>query len=90
MRRKGGRETEGKGMKDSEVKATEVQDSQETGEKCDMLMGEREMDNMPPGDTAAGLHATEGNRRKSYSEVVIDGMRRRASGTQQSGRLTER
>ena len=69
-------------MKASEVKATEAQDSQETGGKCDMLMGEREMDNMPPGDTTAGLHATEGIRRKSYSEVVIDGMRRRARGIQ--------
>ena len=35
-----------------------------------MLMGEREMDNLLPGDTTAGQNATEGIQRKSYSEVV--------------------
>ena len=41
-------------------------------------MGEREMDNMLPGDTTAEQNAMEGIRRKSYSEVVIVGVRRRA------------
>ena len=31
-----------------------------------------------PGDTTAGQNATEGIRRKSYSELVIEGVRRRA------------
>ena len=39
---------------------------------------EREMDNTLPGDKAAGQNVTEGIRRKSYSEVVIEGVRRRA------------
>ena len=43
-----------------------------------MLMGEREMDNMLPGDTAEGQNATEGIRCKSYSELVIEEVRRRA------------
>ena len=33
---------------------------------------------MLPGDTAAGQNATEGIRHISYSEVVIEGVRRRA------------
>ena len=45
------------------MKATGAQDSQETGEKRDMLMGDREMDNMLLGDTTAGQNATEGIRR---------------------------
>ena len=40
-------------------------------------MGEREMDNMLPGDPTAGQIAREGIRRKSYSEVVIQGVMRR-------------
>ena len=36
-----------------------------------MLMGEREMDNMLPGDTTAVQNATECIRRKCYPEVVI-------------------
>ena len=36
------------------------------------------MDNMLPGDTTAGQNVTEGIRRKSYSEVVIEGVRRKA------------
>ena len=59
-------------------KATGIQDSRETGWKCDMLMGKREMDNLLPGDMTAGQNATEGIQRKSYSEVVIQGVRRRA------------
>ena len=38
----------------------------------------REMDNTLPGDMTAGQNSTEGIRRKSYSEVVIEGVRRRA------------
>ena len=34
-------------------KATGAQVSQETGGKCDTLMGEREIDNSLPGDKAA-------------------------------------
>ena len=41
-------------------------------------MGERKMDNMLPDDTTAGQDATEGIRHKSYSEVVIEGVRRKA------------
>ena len=43
-----------------------------------MLMDEREMDNMLPGDTTAGQNATEGIRRKSCSKGVIEGVRSRA------------
>ena len=43
-----------------------------------MLMVEREMDNLLPGDTTAEQNATEGIRRKSYFEVVIEGVRWRA------------
>ena len=60
------------------MKAIGLQDSQDTGGKDDMLMGEREVDNMLPGDATAGQNATEGIRRKSYSEVVIEGVRRKA------------
>ena len=42
-----------------------------------MLMGEREMDNMLPGDTTSGQNATEGIRRNSYFEVVIEWVMRR-------------
>ena len=51
------------GVKAPEVKAPGSQCSQETGGKGDMLMGEREMDNMLPGDTTAGQNAAEGIRR---------------------------
>ena len=53
-------------------------DSQEMGGKGDMLMGERDIDNMLPSDTTAGLNAMEGIQHKSYSEVVVEGVRRRA------------
>ena len=33
---------------------------------------------MLPGDTNAGQNAMEGVRRKNYSEVVIEGARKRA------------
>ena len=36
------------------------------------------MDNMLRGDATAGQNATEGIRHKSYSEVVAEGVRRRA------------
>ncbi|KAI0233203.1 hypothetical protein LSAT2_016500 [Lamellibrachia satsuma] len=42
------------------------------GEKDDMLMGERETDNMLLSDMTEGQNAMEGIRRKSYSEVVIE------------------
>ena len=71
----GGKETDGKA---TGAKAPGAQYSQETGGKGDMLMGEREMDNMVPGDTTAGQNATEGIRRKSYSEVMTEWVRRRA------------
>ncbi|KAI0238695.1 hypothetical protein LSAT2_010579 [Lamellibrachia satsuma] len=41
-------------------------------------MGDREMDNILPGDATAGQNATDGIRRNSYSDVAIDGVRRRA------------
>ena len=66
------------GGKATGVKATAAQDSQETRGKGDILMCEREMDIMLPGDTTAGLNATEGIRRKSCFKVVMEGVRRRA------------
>ena len=36
------------------------------------------MDNMLPGDTAAEPFGKNGIRRKGYSEIVIEGTRRRA------------
>ena len=66
------------GGKLSGGKAMGVQVSQETGGKCDMLMGERETDNSLPGDNAAGQNVMEGIHRKSYSEAVIEGVRKRA------------
>ena len=61
----------------SGVKATGSQDSQETTGKGDRLMGERESDNSLPGHKTAGQNVTEGFRWKSYSEVVIERVRRR-------------
>ena len=66
------------GTKASEVKSTGGQDSQVTGGKGDMSIGEREMDNRLPGDTTAGHNVTEGIRRKSYSEVATEVVRRSA------------
>ncbi|KAI0208344.1 23 kDa integral membrane protein [Lamellibrachia satsuma] len=68
------RETGGKVAGAKETKASGTQDIQETEGKGDTLMGDRETDNMLPGDTTAGQNATEGIRRKSYSEVVIEGV----------------
>ena len=59
------------------MKATGAQVSQETGGKGDML-GERETDNILPSDKAAGQNVMEGIHRKSYSEAVIEGVRKRA------------
>ena len=60
-------------------KATEAQVSQETGGKGDRSMSEREPDNsLPPSDKAAGQNAMEGIHRKSYSEAVIEVVRKRA------------
>ena len=64
----GRKATGGKAMR---AKAPRAQGSQETGGKGDVLMGEREMYNMLPGDTTLGQNPTEGIRQKSYSEVVI-------------------
>ena len=47
-----------------------MQDSQETGGKGDTLMVE--------SATTAGQNATEEIRRKSYSEVVVEGVRKTA------------
>ena len=67
------------GGKVSGGKATGVQVSQETGGKGDRLMSEREPDNsLPPIDKAAGQNVMEGIHRKSYSEAVIEGVRKRA------------
>ena len=49
-----------------------MQYSQDMGGKGDVLMCWREMDNLLPGDMTAGQNVTEGIRRKSYSEVVIE------------------
>ena len=76
----GGKETGGKetgakemGVNSMGANAPGAQDSQETGGK-----GEGEMDNILPGDTTAGKNATEEIRRKSYYDVVIEGVRKRA------------
>ena len=76
----GAKATGGKttGTKASGAKTPGAQDSQETGGKGDKLVGERETDNILPGYTTAGQNATEGIRHKRYSEVVIDGMKKRA------------
>ena len=67
------------GGKVSGGKATGVQVSQETGGKGDRLMSEREPDySLPSSDKAAGQNVMEGIHRKSYSEAVIKGMRKRA------------
>ena len=71
----GMRETRGKL---SGGKAIRVQVSQEMGGKGDMLTGERETDNRLPSDKAAGQNVMEGIQQKSYSEAVIEGMRKRA------------
>ena len=40
-------------------------------------MGEREIDISIPGEKAARQKMTGGNQRKSYSELVIEGVRKR-------------
>ena len=67
------------GWKVSGGKATEAQVSQETGGIGDRLMREREPDNnLPPSDKAAGQNVREGIHRKSYSEAVIEGVKKSA------------
>ena len=66
------------GVKLSGGKAMGEQVSQDTGGKGDMLTGERETDNRLPSDKAAGQNVREGIHRKSYSEAVIEGVRKRA------------
>ena len=47
--------------------------------KGDMLLGVREPGNsLPPSYKAAGHNVMEGIHRKSYSEAVIEGVRKRA------------
>ena len=66
-------------MRETRGKATGAQVSQETGGKGDRLMSEIEPDNsLPPSDKAAGQIVMEGIHRKSYSEAVIEGARKRA------------
>ena len=64
---------------DAGRKATGAQVSQETGGKGDMLMSEREPDNsLPPSEKTAGQNVMEGIHRKSFSDAVIEGVRKRA------------
>ena len=66
------------GLRETGVKATGAQVSQAKG-GGDRLMSERERDNrLPPSDKAAGQNVKEGIHRKSYSEAVIEGVRKRA------------
>ena len=66
-------------MRETGGKATGAQVSQETGGNGEMLMRERDPDNsLPPSDKAAGQTVMEGINRKSYSEAVIEGVRKRA------------
>ena len=77
VKAKGVRET---GGRVSGGKATGAQVSQATGRKGDRLMSEREPDNsLPPSDKAAGQNVIDvGIHRKSNSEAVIEGVRKRA------------
>ena len=60
-------------------KVTGAQVSQAAGGEGGRLMSEREPDNsLPPSDKDAGQNVMEGIHRKSYSEAVIDGVRKRA------------
>ena len=43
-------------------------------------MSERETDNRLPSDKVAGQNVMEGIHRKSYSESVVEGVRKRARG----------
>ena len=72
----GWKETGAKVMGAKEMRVRETR-ARETRGKGDMLMGEREMDKRLPGDTTSVQNGTEGIHRKSYSEVVIEGVRRR-------------
>ena len=67
------------GVRKTGGKAAGAQVSQETGGKGYMLMSERYPDNsLPSSDKAAGQNVMEGIHRKSYSEAVIEGVRKRA------------
>ena len=60
-------------------KTTRAQVSQATVGKGDRLMSERESDNsLPPSDKAAGQNVMEGIHRRSFSEAVIEEVRKRA------------
>ena len=77
----GGKETivKAMGVRETGGKATGAQVSQETGGKGEMLMRERELDSsLPPSDKAEGQTVMEGIHRKSYSEAVIERVRKRA------------
>ena len=66
-------------MRETGGKATGAQVSQETGVEGVRLMSEREPDNsLLPNDKAAEQNVMEGIHRKSYSEAVIEGARKRA------------
>ena len=74
----GGKETIVKAM-GGKATGGECQVRKEMGGKGDRLMSEREPDNsLPPSDKAAGQNVMEGIHRKSYSEAVIEGVRKRA------------
>ena len=51
--------------KETGTKAPGAQDSQETGGKGDVLMGERKVDNMLPGDTTAGKMRRKGSEARA-------------------------
>ena len=66
-------------MRETGGKAKGEQVSKETGGKDELLMRERESDNsLPPSGKAAGQTVLEGINRKSYSEAVTEGVRKRA------------
>ena len=81
----GGKETIAKAMGVRETggrvsggKATGAQVTQATGGKGDRLMSEREPDNsLPPSDKTAGQNVMEGIHWKSYSEALIEGVKKR-------------
>ena len=83
---RGGKETIVKAMGVREMggrvsggKVTGAQVSQAMGGKGNRLMNERKPDDsLPPSDKAAGQNVMEVIHRKSYSEAVIEGVRKRA------------
>ena len=75
-----GRKETGRKTTGAKERGVGERESKETGGK-DMrmkVMGERETDNSLPCDKVAGQKVMEGIQQKSYTEAVIEGVRKRA------------